>query len=70
MRVEAERNFSRKKTGYRWDRMPNRGVEEAEFYVAVCSITSLLTALAAYNVARPDLVCAPKAFSRLNTALT
>ena len=70
LRVEAERNFSRKKTGYRWDRMPNRGVEEAEFYIAVCSITSLLTALAAYNVGRPDLVCAPKAFSRLNTTLT
>lgn len=70
LRTEAERNFSRKKTGYRWDRMPNKGIEEAQFYIAICSITSLLTALTAYNVARPDLVCAPKAFSRLNTVLT
>lgn len=70
LRTEVERNFARKKTCYRWDRMPNRGIEEAEFYIAVCSITSLLTALAAYHTARPDLVCAPKAFSRLNTALT
>lgn len=70
LRVEAERNFSRKKTGYRWNRMPNTGIEEAQFYIAVCSITSLLTALTAYHTARPDLVCAPKAFSRLNTVLT
>lgn len=70
LRTEVERNFARKKTCYRWSRMPNRGVEEAEFYVAVCSITSLLTAVTAYHVGRPDLVCAPKAFSRLNTALT
>jgi hypothetical protein len=70
LRTEVERNFARKKTCYRWDRMPNRGISEAEFYIAVCSITSLLTALTAYHVGRPDLVCAPKAFSRLNTALT
>lgn len=70
LRVEAERNFARKKTGYRWSRMPNTGIEEAEFYIAVCSITTLLTALTAYHTARPDLVCAPKAFSRLNTTLT
>ena len=70
LRTEVERNFARKKTCYRWDRMPNRGITEAEFYIAVCSITSLLTALTAYHVGRSDLVCAPKAFSRLNTALT
>lgn len=64
-RSESERGHARNKWGYGRDRMPNRGENEAESYVLVTGITTLLTALTAYKVGRADLIRSPTAFSRI-----
>ncbi len=65
-RSECEREFSRDKWGYRRDRMPNRGDKEAELFMLVTMITTLLTAITAFCVGRADLVRSTKAFKRMH----
>lgn len=64
-RSECEREFSRDKWGYRRDRMSNRGDKEAELFMLVTLITTLLTAITAFCVGRADLVRSTIAFKRL-----
>jgi hypothetical protein len=64
-RSECEREFSRDKWGYRRDRMPNRGDKEAEFFMLITMITTLLTAITAFCVGRADLIRSTSAFKRL-----
>ncbi len=65
-RSECEREFSRDKWGYRRDRMSNRGDKEAELYMLITMITTLLTAITAFCVGRADLVRSTSAFKRLH----
>lgn len=65
-RSECEREFSRDKWGYRRDRMPNRGDKEAEFFMLITMITTLLTAITAFCVGRADLIRSTSAFKRLH----
>ncbi len=65
-RSECEREFSRDKWGYRRDRMPNRGDKEAELFMLITIITTLLTAITAFYVGRSDLVRSTSAFKRLH----
>jgi Transposase DDE domain/Transposase domain (DUF772) len=64
-RSECERQFSRDKWGYRRDRMPNRGEKEAELFMLITMITTLLTAITAFCVGRADLIRSTSAFKRL-----
>lgn len=64
-RSECEREFSRDKWGYRRDRMPNRGDKEAELFMLITLITTLLTAITAFCVGRSDLIRSTNAFKRL-----
>jgi hypothetical protein len=64
-RSECEREFSRDKWGYRRDRMPNRGKKEAELFMLITLITTLLTAITAFHVGRADLIRSTSAFKRL-----
>jgi hypothetical protein len=64
-RTESERQFSNDKWGYRRDRMSNRGGNEAELYMLVTMITTLLTAITAFYVGRPDLIRSSSAFKWL-----
>jgi len=64
-RTESERQFSNDKWGYRRDRMSNRGGTEAELYMLVTMITTLLTAITAFSVGRSDLIRSSSAFKRL-----
>lgn len=64
-RSECEREFSRDKWGYRRDRMSNRGDEEAELFMLITLITTLLTAITAFYVGRHDLIRSTSAFKRL-----
>lgn len=64
-RSECEREFSRDKWGYRRDRMSNRGGKEAELYMLITMITTLLTAITAFCVGRADLIRSTSAFKRL-----
>ncbi len=65
-RSECEREFSRDKWGYRRDRMPNRGNKEAELFILITLITTLLTAITAFCVGRADLIRSTSAFKRLH----
>ncbi len=65
-RSECEREFSRDKWGYRRDRMPNRGDKEAELFMLITLITTLLTAITAFYVGRDDLVRSASAFKRMH----
>lgn len=65
-RSECERGFSRDKWGYRRDRMPNRGGNEAELFMLITMITTLLTAITAFCVGRADLIRSTSAFKRLH----
>lgn len=65
-RSECEREFSRDKWGYRRDRMPNRGDKEAELFMLITMITTLLTAITAFCVGRADLIRSTSAFKRLH----
>ncbi|NJD01236.1 MAG: transposase, partial [Ruminiclostridium sp.] len=65
-RSECEREFSRDKWGYRRDRMPNRGDKEAELFILITIITTLLTAITAFFVGRSDLVRSTSAFKRVH----
>ena len=67
-RSECEREFSRDKWGYRRDRMPNRGDKEAELFMLITIITTLLTAITAFYVGRADLIrsTSASAFKRLH----
>ncbi|MDW7727451.1 MAG: hypothetical protein SCH70_10160 [Candidatus Methanoperedens sp.] len=65
-RTECEKGFSRDKWGYRRDRMPNRGDKEAELFMLVTMITTLLTAITAFWVGRADLVRSTSAFKRMH----
>ncbi len=65
-RSECEREFSRDKWGYRRDRMPNRGDKEAELFMLITLITTLLTAITAFSVGRADLIRSTSAFKRLD----
>jgi hypothetical protein len=64
-RSECEREFSRDKWGYRRDRMPNRGEKEAELFMLITIITTLLTAITAFFVGRADLIRSASAFKRM-----
>ncbi|NIA03281.1 MAG: transposase, partial [Nitrospirae bacterium] len=64
-RTEFERQFSNDKLGYRRDRMSNRGGIEAELYLLITMITTLLTAITAFCVGRPDLIRSSSAFKWL-----
>lgn len=64
-RSECEREFSRDKWGYRRDRMSNRGGKEAELYMLITMITTLLTAITAFYVGRADLIRSTSAFKRV-----
>ncbi len=64
-RSECEREFSRDKWGYRRDRMPNRGEKEAELFMLITIITTLLTAITAFLVGRADLIRSASAFKRM-----
>ena len=64
-RTESERQFSNDKWGYRRDRMSNRGVSEAELYMLITIITTLLTAITAFCVGRSDLIRSSSAFKWL-----
>ena len=64
-RTESERQFSNDKWGYRRDRMSNRGGNEAELYMLITMITTLLTAITAFCVGRADLIRSTSAFKRL-----
>jgi len=61
-RTESERQFSNDKWGYRRERMSNRGGSEAELYMLITMITTLLTAITAFCVGRPDLIRSSSAF--------
>ncbi|KCZ73585.1 transposase family protein [Candidatus Methanoperedens nitroreducens] len=65
-RSECEREFSRDKWGYRRDRMSNRGEDEAELFMLITLITTLLTAITAFWVGRADLIRSTSAFKRLH----
>ena len=65
-RTESERQFSNDKWGYRRDRMSNGGGTEAELYMLITMITTLLTAITAFSVGRSDLIRSPSAFKRLH----
>ena len=65
-RTESERQFSNDKWGYRRDRMSNRGANEAELYMLITIITTLLTAITAFCVGRADLIRSSSAFKRLH----
>ncbi len=65
-RSECEREFSRDKWGYRRDRMPNRGDKEAELFMLITMITTLLTAITAFCVGRANLIRSTSAFKRLH----
>jgi hypothetical protein len=65
-RSECEREFSRDKWGYRRDRMSNRGDKEAELFILITIITTLLTAITAFYVGRSDLVRSTSAFKRVH----
>ena len=64
-RTESERQFSNDKWGYRRDRMSNRGKTEAELYMLITMITTLLTAITAFSVGRSDLMRSSSAFKLL-----
>lgn len=64
-RSECEREFSSDKWGYKRERMSNRGKKEAELFMLITMITTLLTAITAFCVGRPDLIRSPSAFKRL-----
>jgi hypothetical protein len=64
-RTESERQFSNDKWGYKRDRMSNRGGNEAELYMLVTMITTLLTAITAFCVGRSDLIRSSSAFKWL-----
>ena len=64
-RTESERQFSNDKWGYRRDRMSNRGKTEAELYMLITMITTLLTAITAFCVGISDLIRSSSAFKWL-----
>ena len=64
-RTKSKKQFRNNKWGYKRDRMSNRGKTEAELYMLITMITTLLTAITAFYVGRSDLLRSSSAFKWL-----
>ena len=65
MRTTCERTNSPDDWVYRRDRMPNRGIENANIFIGVTNITEKLDEITSFKVGRPDLIRSPTVFRQL-----